>query len=115
VDGDETRRARIAENEAVFREVNERIEDLQRALVPDVGDDTMEIVCECGHVACFERIPTSIEVYEEVRSDPTLFIIVPGHEIPDVEDIVTRRDTFYVVCKHKGSGKTVAQATDPRA
>jgi hypothetical protein len=112
--GEETRRARIAANEAVFRTVNERIAELNRALGSDLGDDSMAIVCECGDVGCAEQITIPIAVYEEVRSDPTLFIVVPGHEIPDVEDIVTRHGKFDVVCKHKGSGETVARATDPR-
>ena len=32
-------------NEALFREVNERIEDVSTALVPD--DEPMEFLCEC--------------------------------------------------------------------
>jgi hypothetical protein len=108
-------RARIAANEAVFRTVNERIEELNRVLGQTVDDDSMAIICECGDVGCTEPITVPIDAYEEARSDPTHFIIVPGHEIPDVEDIVARAGNFNVVCKHKGSGKTVAQATDPRS
>jgi hypothetical protein len=94
--------------------VNEQVEELSRALGQAVGDDSLVIVCECGDLGCAEQITIPIDVYEDVRSDPTLFIIVPGHDIPDVEDIVTCHDGFEVVCKHKGSGETVARATDPR-
>jgi hypothetical protein len=113
--GEETRRARIAANEAVFRTVNEQIEDLNRMLGQAVGDDSMAIICECGDVGCTEQITIPVDAYEEARSDPTHFIIVPGHEITDVEDIVARHGNFNVVCKHKGSGKTVAEATDLRS
>jgi hypothetical protein len=119
VEGEDTRRPRIAANEAVFRTVNEQIEGLNRTLGPDDATpdqpDSMAVVCECGDVSCFEQIRISIDVYEKVRSDSTLFVVVPGHEIPDVEDIVAEHGSFNVVCKHKGSGKTVAQATDPRS
>jgi len=114
MDAEDTRRARIAANEAVYRTVNERIEDLNRALSQVAGDDSMTIICECGDLSCAEQITISIAAYENARSDPTLFIIVPGHEIPDVEDIVAHHDSFDVVCKHKGSGEIVARATDPR-
>jgi hypothetical protein len=114
MESEEKRRARIAANEAVYRRVNERIEELNRALSHAAGDDSMVVICECGDLGCAEQITISIDVYEKARSDPTHFIVVPGHEIPDVEDIVTRHGSFDVVSKHKGSGETVARATDTR-
>jgi len=47
--------------------------------------------------------------------DPALFIVVPGHEIPDVENIVERTDDFVLVKKNEGGiGEKIAAATDPR-
>lgn len=111
---EEQRRARIAANEALYRTVNERLEELNEALTSVAGDGSMVIVCECGDVQCAEQIEVSVDTYESVRADPTLFIIVPGHEIADVEDIVTHGDSFDIVCKHKGQGERVARETDPR-
>jgi hypothetical protein len=82
-EGEQTRLARIASNEAVFRTVNEQIQELNRALGETGGYDSMGIVCECGDIGCTEQITIPIDTYENLRSDSTLFIIVPGHEIPD--------------------------------
>jgi hypothetical protein len=112
---DEARRARIAANEAVFRDVNERIEVLHRSIPAATGDDALTIVCECGDPSCAEQIAVSLAVYERVRSDPTLFMVATGHDIEDVEEIVASHDRFDVVCKNKGPGDAVARATDPRS
>lgn len=110
---EEARRARIAANESVFRSLNEKIEDVARGF--SVATESMSIVCECGDINCLEHLEIDLVTYEHVRSDPTWFVIVPGHEVPDVEDIVARHDGFDVVCKHKGAGERVAAATDPRS
>jgi hypothetical protein len=41
--------------------------------------------------------------------------VMPGHEIPDVEEVVERTEAYEVVCKNRGLGKAVAQLTDPRS
>lgn len=110
---EEARRARIAANESVFRSVNEKVEDINRGF--SLATQSMSIVCECGNIDCTEQLEIDVSTYEVVRSDPTWFVIVPGHEVPDVEDIVARHDGFHIVCKHKGAGESVAIATDPRS
>jgi hypothetical protein len=112
--GEEERRARIAANESVFRNVNEKIEDLNRSVMAAVSDTEMSVVCECGDLGCAEQIRIDTGLYEQVRSDPTLFIVLPGHAIQDVEEVVATHDGFEVVCKNRGTGKTVAEATNPR-
>jgi len=109
---EEERRLRVAANESVFRALNEKIEGINRAF--STATDSMSVVCECGDIYCAEQIELDLATYEHVRSDPTWFVIVTGHEVPDVEDIVSRHEGFEIVCKHKGAGETVAIATDPR-
>lgn len=111
---EESQRAKIALNEAVFRSVNERVEELQRKWRPGVTDDEMVVVCECGDLSCAQQITVDVRAYQQVRSDPTLFIVAPGHEIEDVEEIVSSRDGYDVVCKNREPGRSIAQATDPR-
>lgn len=108
------RARRIGENEALFRAVNEEVEDLQRGMAA-VSDGRMHIVCECGNLDCVERITVPAAKYEEIRSDPTLFFIVPGHVKPDVEDVVEDGGAFQVVRKHEGDAADLAEATDPRS
>ena len=110
---EEARRERIAANESVFRSLNEKIEDINRGF--GVATESMAIVCECGDIGCAEQFEVGLATYEHVRSDPTWFVIAPGHEVPDVEDIVAHHDGFDIVCKHKGAGEAVAIATDPRS
>jgi hypothetical protein len=107
------RERRIGLNEAVFREVNERLRKLADRFDP--AGRPMDMVCECGNVRCDERIRLTPAEYEELRADPRLFAIVPGHEKDDVEDVVDHRDGYDVVRKHSGEPTRVARATDPRS
>ena len=107
------RARRVGKNEEVFREVNEQIESLNRAMVA-IGVQTMHIVCECGDLACIEQLVVEIPDYERIRSDAACFIVAPGHELPDVEDVVEKTDAFSVVRKHEGDPARAARATDPR-
>ena len=107
------RKRKIGENEALYRTVNERIEGLNQVF--GTLTNTMIVVCECGDGACAEQIEIAVEDYERVRSDATHFVIIPGHEIADVEDVVEKNDTFDVVRKHEGGPAELAREKDPRS
>lgn len=101
-----SREDRIARNEALFREVNERIEEL----VPDQLP-VFEIACECGDGECLQMLEVSARDYSQVRSQPTHFFVIPGHEIPDVETVTEKTPHFNVVEKHVGE-EHIARLTD---
>jgi hypothetical protein len=107
------REDRIGLNEAVFREVNERISDLAAHF--GLEEQPLDLVCECGDPSCVERISMSRDEYEQLRSDPTHFAVFPGHEEPDVEIVIERRGGFDVVQKHEGAPAEIAERTDPRS
>lgn len=107
------RARRVGKNEGVFREVNEQIESLNRAMVA-IGVQTMHVVCECGDLTCIEQLVVQVTDYERIRSEPTRFIVAPGHELPDVEEVVEKTEGYYVVRKHEGDPARVARASDPR-
>jgi hypothetical protein len=107
------RTRRIGESEALYRSVNEKIEALSAAF--GAITETMSVVCECGDASCAQQIEVSIAEYERIRSDSTLFIIRPGHEIPDVEEVVEEHDGFHVVRKVEGDAAKLARETDPRS
>ncbi len=96
-----------ARNQSLFREVNERIEDL---VEPSTRP---EFLCECAADACTAVIEMSLEEYEVVRSDPRRFPIQPGHDVPEIERVVEENERFAVVEKLPG-GREIAEATDPR-
>jgi hypothetical protein len=106
------RDARIGLNEAVFREVNERINDLAEQF--GLEDQPLDLVCECRDPECVERISMSRAEYEKLRSDPTHFAVHPGHDQDDIEDVIDRRVSYDVVRKREGSPAEVARETDPR-
>jgi hypothetical protein len=107
------RARRIGNNEALFREANERLESLNEAFA--TLTDTFEVTCECGDVKCLERFTVPIGEYERVRRDASLFLIVAGHDAPDVEDVVERHEEYMVVRKRPGVAQDVAERMDPRS
>jgi hypothetical protein len=102
------RNARFARNEAIFREVNERIEELTPS------DESLEILCECGNPDCREPLRVSVADYERVRQEPTNFLVAPGHAIPAIEEVVDGAQGFEVVRKLAEEGE-LARKTDPRS
>jgi hypothetical protein len=107
------RTRRIGLNEAVFRHVNEELEGLARTFT--LQDGVLDLVCECGDALCVERIEVDRDAYERVRADSHLFLVFPGHVIPDVEDLVDRTGSYEVVRKREGEPAQIAEETDPRA
>jgi hypothetical protein len=110
---DETQRRKAA-NEAVFREVNERIEALQRGFAL-TEKEPLHLVCECDRLDCMHRLAVSVEAYEQVRARPDQFIVAEGHEDPGVEDIVDTGPDFLVVRKRPGEPRRIAEESDPRS
>jgi len=106
------RAERIGLNEALFREVNERV----KAINTGFGEPLPEtdFVCECGLDSCTERVRMTLPAYEALRADPTHFAVRPGHQIPDVETVVEEHDDYVVVEKDPGGPARLAAETDPR-
>jgi hypothetical protein len=90
------RKERIEENERLFREVNERVEEVQAEF--QSGPEP-EWVCECGDETCFEKLIVPLGDYHEVRSHDNWFLIKPDHEKLGVERIVRRSERYFVVEK----------------
>ncbi len=108
----DARATRLAENESRFRTINERVERDLEQLVDD-PDEQLPFVCECAQRTCNATIELSLAEYERVRAQSTLFAVAPGHEIPDVEDVVERYERYFVVRKPPETWEVV-ERTDPR-
>jgi hypothetical protein len=106
------RERRTGLNEALFREVNERIERLSRGVR---ADEQLEIICECGDIDCDARLTLTVADYESVRADPTRFVVCPGHEVADVERVVEERDGYLVIEKRPGGPAELSELSDPRS
>lgn len=108
---DDRRKERIAENEASFRAINERLSEGLRQL-PD-NPELLEFICECGIQTCDRHVRLSRGEYERVRRDSRRFVVLPGHVIPDAERVVASGDRYEVVEK-LGEAIDLADAADPR-
>jgi hypothetical protein len=104
------RKRRIADNEAIFRNVNEEIRALNATLATVTE---MRIVCECGTRSCADQFAITPEDYSRLREDSTLFAIRPGHDFPETETTVSKRDDYWVVRKDPGEPAARARETDP--
>ncbi len=112
----ETRAHRLGRNESLFREVNERIGQLDRTLArPGLETDSLwEFICECGDQACCEPVSLRSSEYEGIRARATSFLIVPGHDVAEIERVVERCERFEVVEKVDPDAAAVATARGPR-
>lgn len=106
-----TRDERLARNESLFREVNERIADVNEAFEVDGRSDYL---CECGRRDCTESVALTRGEYEQVRAEPTHFFLLPTHENPEVEIVVFSGNDYNVVEKIGEAGEEAAER-DPRS
>jgi hypothetical protein len=108
----DAREERLARNELLFRDLNEQVELVATPLDPD--GRTFEFFCECSNVDCTLRLAISLAEYEDVRSDSTLFVVAPGHDLPEIEEVIRRTEAYQVVRK-EGEAARLATADDPRS
>jgi hypothetical protein len=101
---------RRATNEALFRDVNERIAESAEHL----DADHTEFVCECADPTCTHRVAASLAEYEHVREEPTTFLVIPGHEEGDIERVVSDRGRFRIVEKIHAVVRRTVVRLDPR-
>ena len=109
---DQERVRRLAENETLFRDVNEQVE-AAAATFQVHGAMPQEFLCECADERCVERVALTLDEYEAVRANGRQFFVVPGHEIAEVERVVATRGNYNVIEKI-GAGVAVADARNPR-
>ena len=109
------RHERQAQNEALFRAVNEQIAGLDRKLAAssEDEDELYDFECECGrHERCDGRVRMTLDEYDAVRGQDDRFVVTPGHETDALEDVVERTERYVVVDKIPAAEKFVRD--DPR-
>jgi hypothetical protein len=105
------REVRAARNQAMFRRVNEKLQQLNQAF--EAVRDSHLIACECADPSCIETLEIGREEYEAVRKEPKRFAVLPGHVYPEVERVVRESDG-YVVVEKLAAAAEVAESLDPR-
>jgi hypothetical protein len=104
---------RAAQNEALFRSVNEQIEKLGQ-VESKSGPRLIAFVCECSDGTCAEQLQLTIGEYEEVRAEGRRFAVVPGHLTEQIEHVVRTTDRYVIVEKDTPAAVEIAETLDPR-
>ncbi len=107
---DDALQRRLASNETVFREVNEGI---QRGQWPGEQSEPVGFRCECARLGCNLLVELRLAEYEAVRSHPRRFMMIDGHQVPELERVVERHEGYLVVEKLDEAGRFAARE-DPR-
>lgn len=99
---DDAREKKLARNEYLLKRLNQRIDELttefaEDGLAPD--RDSAQFFCACGSADCDARIKLRLSEYERIRAFEHRFIVIPGHEHPDLERVVETHPSYLVVEK----------------
>jgi hypothetical protein len=93
------REERAIRNEALFREVNAHIAEIEERFQGMGSAEILPLVCECARTGCSFQIQVDPQTFERVRENPTWFLVAPGHEQLGVESVVERRPDYLIVEK----------------
>jgi hypothetical protein len=110
--GHEQEALRAARNQTLYREVNEKIVELNKTF-SDLLDAGGTWVCECFDPDCTEPMELTLGEYEQLRAHPNRFAVRPGHIDERVERVVEEHEHYVVVAK-LGVGEAYAISHDPR-
>jgi hypothetical protein len=94
---DELSERRLKENEVIFQQANKGVADFISE--DDKSDPVIKFYCECSNMDCRERIALKISEYEKLHVDQRHFIALEGHDMPSIENVVSKHKGFVVVKK----------------
>jgi hypothetical protein len=77
--------------------VNEQIIDMTERFRTQLSD--VDLVCECADTSCTGTVRVDIEEFSRIDRREDSFLVIPGHEDAEVEDVVGRSRGFLVVRK----------------
>lgn len=60
---------------------------------------TLDLICECEGVGCHDGVEIDSAAYADARSSQLRFFVLPGHEDPQIEQVVLRTASYLVVEK----------------
>lgn len=95
----------------LFREVNARIRQINDRLW--LGDGILELLCECGHEGCVQRMEVAPDVYAQARADDRAFLVAAGHERPGRDRVAAEFPTYRIVVPTRGRARTVSALAVP--
>jgi hypothetical protein len=103
------RETRAAENEDLFRRLNERLHALASIASSSVleADTPERFLCECSQTDCSRVLELTPGQYRSVRQTNRRFLVFPdpSHIDPTLETVVERHEGFWVVEKNGEAGQ----------
>jgi hypothetical protein len=102
---------RIAKNEAVFRATNRELQAAEEE-VGGGADQALEVLCECGRQGCSGVITLTVGKYESIHSQDDRFVVLRGHESPEIERVVEEHGDYLVVDKFGEAEDVVEGGSD---
>ena len=87
-----SRDERVIRTEEFFKRVN----DTMRNELGD-GDGDGKFLCECGNIACTEKLALTAEDLRLLHSIEGYFVVLPGHHIPEIETLVKQNGHYTIV------------------
>jgi hypothetical protein len=103
IDPTSPRARRMRENEELMEELNRRMERMLEEIREDDetadADDPIAFLCECSQLDCRERVRLEPSLFDRIHRDPDQFVLVPGHEVPDIERVVDQVGDVLIVRK----------------
>jgi len=84
------RETRIVQTEEFYRQINDTI-------ARNGKRTDKRYMCECANVYCNVTMDVTTEDITVLHSMPGYYVILPGHEIPDVEQVVHATAAYTIV------------------
>jgi hypothetical protein len=88
------RETRVERNADLFREVNERIGEMEGAWE---SGDPLGFVCECANLDCTMAVYATRDEFGEARARAGRFLVVPEHADPRQERVVKKTARYALV------------------
>jgi ANTAR domain-containing protein len=90
-----SRDERVVRTEEFFKRVNDTMRN-------ELGDGDGKFLCECGNIACTERLALTTEDLRLLHSIEGYFVVLPGHHIPEIETLVKENGHYAIVHNNAG-------------
>ena len=91
---------RLRENEEIMESLNRKVEGTLKRFRREDGTDPetpMNLFCECSDLHCRGRIQIRPSRFDELHRDPEQFVVLPGHEIPEIERVAGAEGGYLIV------------------
>lgn len=90
-------------NEQLFLDMNKRIKESTKKLLDQANTPTegimLRMACECSDASCLRKIMLDIDTFDKIHQVEGQFVITPGHEQRDIEEVVAEYPEYIVVKK----------------